>query len=356
MRLRCGFAAAAAAALAAAAAAAPTNVAGRIDSGAGEQQLTGVGAAPRAASGAAAAAWADHFQQRLTVLASRRQPEPTVLASRQHPEAAGITIFVAAAFCTSLSAGLAASRLRSKELEAPSPPALAVYVCTPWFLATAWLFHVAARSLMCSLAGEGRCVAAHAAQPARCHWLACYLLLAPALTALVAVCQVAALFDVHARSGDEAPMGRMFQRRPTQSASPWSAIIAASARLPRKLPQEHKFDAILQHSTLRNTLLLLEALAMVLGAALTASGGAACEAGLWWAAASFTIATLVVLSASTILLALSRRASRPSLQDDLKLHYGIVYASPPSSAGSSPCHKSPAEPALNLRSSAFAQM
>lgn len=289
-------------------------------------------------------AWADHFQQHGRLLAHPHRAQAGAGARR--PEFMGVVIFAAAALCTSLCMGLAADRLRSRDTEA-SLPTLAIYVCIPWFLATLWLFNLAVRSLVCDL-GD-RCGAEHSTHPPRCHWLAWYLLLAPALTALVAVCQTLALLNAHTRGAEERPMGRMFQHRSAQqAASPWSAIVAASARLPRKMPQERTLEVMLQHGALRNTLLFLEALAMVLGAGLMVSAGATCEAGLWWAAASFTMATLVVLAVSALLA--FNLASETACQDDVKMQYGIVYASPPSSRESSP------EQTANIRALTLAHL
>jgi len=274
-------------------------------------------------------AWADHFQLQHGGGHRSAQPVHAQDLASQHPELLGAVIFAAAAMCTVLCMGLAAERLRARGAEA-SLPALATCVCLPWFLATFWLLHVAIRSLFCELVHAERCGAVHPIHPPRCHWLAWYLILAPALTAPVAVFQVLALLTANTCGAEERPMGRMFQRRAAPQANPWSAIVAASARLPRKLPQEKAFELVVQRATWRYTLLVLEALAMASGASLIVFAADACEAGLWWAAASFTMATVVVLTVAATLLKFYVAADHPC-EDEVKMQYGIVYASPPSS-------------------------
>lgn len=310
------------------------------------------------------AAWADRMQQ----LQSGQHHKATYMHAelrvrkRHHkPEIVGVVILAAAILCTMLAVGIALDRLGAQGVETPLPT-LAVYVCVPWLLATVWLLHVAIQGLVCDVVHAECCAAARSqqqAQPWNCSCLAGYLLMAPALTALTTISQVLSILTAsftHSRD-EKVPMGCMLQHRIAHT-SPWSAFAASSSLLllkqqqllqQQREQQEDPLGSLLRRAAPRRWLLLLQALTILLGMGLLAFGGSGgqCEAGLWWAAASFTVASaLLLVSFVAALHALhpGGGSSRPQHQARLE----SIMASPPDTTSSTPLLGSPAEPTANL--------
>lgn len=218
----------------------------------------------------------------------------------RNAETRAVSLFALAALASVVAGILASLPLHAEQGETEAQlKGAALFAGLPWLLLTGWV-------LLVALQHVGRPERALAGSPKpewlwHCRGLSWYLLLAPNLAALASASQVVHIVQLLA--GRRAVRGQPDNDAVRFSSSPGISVFDQLAEAQENV--QEAFDkaqdaakGVLQREAVQQSLLALEVVALLLGAALLGSGGGArCEPEVWWTAVCFTTSALGFLLA-----------------------------------------------------------